>query len=575
MAVWNYVGFCKAAHKLLPIRTYQLSEETKRELRRAELELKDEEFASGLLFSLLLPLLIVFTCSLILLHFWDFTSVLTFSLLGIVLFCLPFFLFFQLYPSMLASQKISRARGEAIFTLLVLCFNLLCHPSLRKAMQQASKTDGRLSSDLKRVLVGLEAGEFRETREALLYLSKEWKELDETVSEALLDILKSEGSGEPSREIRLERTVNRLIEEVEREAEEELGRIVSPTIYFLSFGSLAVVLVIGLSPLMGMLSGGIGLPFYLLSIGSLVLAFWIFTSLALKKRPLFLPLPKAGLSPSFNAIALSLPVSLIFIPLAIRSPVWLVLGIGLSIALFCFMRIREALRLRRREMQLWREWRRLISYLGEKMKEGKTISASIRETTEFFSGIKPQLQKVLILIEAKSLDPYSAFFGEEEIPTDPLASRVLEASLELRQKSESASADALLHASQMIERLEKVERRFKERMREAISNLWMLSLALLPLVCSISVWVVETFTKITSSLPAGWLFPTGLSTSQLSLLSLSVGILALLLSLSVARYIAGITAPGDAITVLHNIGRTALLSSSIYLVSLFLLSSLA
>jgi len=579
MALWlSYVGFCKFARRVLPIREYKLREETRRDLKNAELDLRDEEFAAGLFFSLLLPLALVLVISIVLLFYLDLTSVLLFILSGILLICLPSFILFQLYPSVLAAQKLSRARGEAITTLLVLCFNLLHHPDLRRAILQACKTEGKLSSDFRRSLISLERAEIRETREILTSLSKEWAERDETISEALLEILRSQTSAdEDSRKLSLQRTSSRIIEEVEREAEEKLGGMISPTIYFLSFGSLAVVLVIGLSPLFGMFGlGGISMPFYLFSVTLLTVIFWTFTFLALRKRPLFLPSPTPTLKSSRKALLLSLSCFLPFVVLALRhSLLWFLLGVGLSLAAFCFFRTFDAIVSRRREEKSRREWRRLISFLGEKMREGRTFVDALREACSLFPQIGPELRKVLTVMQTKSIDPYSAFFEEGNAPSEPLISRILETSLELRRRSEAACANALIGASDMIERLERVERRFRERMREAVSNLWMISIVLLPLVCSISVWVVQTFTKLTSELPAEWFFlSTGLTFSSLPALSFFVGILCLALSLSVARYIAGINAPGDKILLLQHVGKTTLLSTSIYLGSLLLFSSL-
>ena len=573
----SYSGFCRAASRILPIREYRLKEETRRELKRAGLNLRDEEFAAGLLLSLLLPLSAVALLSLSLLFFWDPSMVLLLFLLGLLLLCLPSFLLFQLYPSVLAGQGMSRARGSAIYTLLVLSFNLLHHPDLRRAMLHASKTEGRLSSDLRRVLLALERGEFRGAGEALLHLSREWAELDERVSEALLDLLRSQNSAdEPSRVASLERTLNRLIEEVEGEAEEGLGRMVSPTIHFLSFGSLAVVLVIGLFPLFGMLGlGGFTLSFYLLSIASLSLAFWIFLSLALRKRPLLLPLPSFTLASTSRALLPSVACFLGFSYPATRSLLWLVWGTGVSLALFCFLKTRNVLKLRREEEKSRAEWRRLVSFLGEKMEEGRTFGEVLREAGTLFRRIGPELRKVSTLMQARALDPYSAFFEEGNAPRDPLTSGILEISLELRRRSESAAASALRGASEVVERLERVERRFRERMREAVSNLWMISIVLLPLVCSVSVWVVGTFAKLASSVPAEWLLFSSPPPSQLPLLPLLVGLLSLSLSLSVARYISGITAPGDRATALHSMGKTAFLSTSVYLGSLLFFSSLA
>jgi hypothetical protein len=571
----SYVGFCRLAHRVLPVKGYRLTEETRRDLRRAELDLRDEEFAAGLLLSLLLPLSVLLPLCLFFSFLWG-ASVLTLLLSGLLLFCLPSFLLFQLYPSMLAGEKTSRARGSAILTLLSLCFNLLHQPDLRKAMRQASKVGGRLSSDLKRSLLSLERGEFREAREALLHLSREWAELDETISEGLLEVLRSQTSpDEVSREASLERAVEKLIKEVEGEAEERLGKMVSPTVYFLSFGSLAIVLVVGLSPLFGMLGFGINLPFYLLSVGCLALIFWIFTSLSLRKRPLLLGESPTRLGSAGRALLFSTASFLPFLLLATRSPLWFVPAVGVSLSFFCFARVRSALKSREREERLRREWRRLISFLGQKMGEGRTFTEALREASTLFTEVGPELRESLALMQAKSLDPYSAFFEHGNQPRDPLLSGVLETSLELRRVSEAAAASALQRASEMLEGLDRVERRFRERMREAVSNLWMISIVLLPLVCSISVWVVGTFIKLTSLVPAEWSFLSlGLSTSELPFLSLFLGFLCLAISLSVARYIAGMTAPGDRATLLNCTGKTALLSTSVYLGSLLLFSGL-
>ncbi len=547
--------FCRFSARLLPVQAYRLKEETRRELELASFKVSDGQYASGLLCSLLVPLLVVLAISVLLGNPW-------LLLAGLLILCLPCLLLFMLYPSFVASQRRSEARGYAVGTLLVLIFDLMYRRNLRGAMARASRTPGMLAEDLRRAMIELERGEGGSPEELMLRISHKWSELDEGIGEVLEEVSRGEWS---RRE--LLQTSRRLIAGVEREVEEELQRMVSPALYFLSLGALAVLLTVGLSPLFALL-GRFDLSFYPVISVALALLFWLSTIFLLTRRPLTLPFPPVQpLSPAAGLVPASfslLPWLWIF---GLSLPT--VFGIGLSIFLFGILRSWKGIRLKRERVKRVEQWRRAVDFLGQRL--GRTgLLFSLSETIQRFPYISKPVRELLLRIQEGSAD-LSALPERVE---DPISAQMLEASLVLKPMSEEATSLALREAGQLLEELQKAERRFRHRMGEIRSNLWMLSLVLIPLVCSLSAWMISTFAEL-SALESMPFLSMGLGPADLSCLWFNLGLLSLVLSLAVARYASGLQAPGDRVQSLFDLSITALVSASVFLFSSWIFQLLA
>ena len=131
-------------------------------------------------------------------------------------------------------------------------------------------------------------------------------------------------------------------------------------------------------------------------------------------------------------------------------------------------------------------------------------------------------------------------------------------------------------AAGFLDTLRDVKLRFREKISDTTDNLWMMATILLPVVCALSVWVMDFMSEVSMTMKAesgrmGMLgvsfFAEGMETSGLVLLKLNMGVTAILLSLIVTRYIGMIKAGNDSIEFWKTVPPTALVTAMIFTLS--------
>jgi hypothetical protein len=162
---------------------------------------------------------------------------------------------------------------------------------------------------------------------------------------------------------------------------------------------------------------------------------------------------------------------------------------------------------------------------------------------------------------------------------NPLIRSFIEIISRIRRDSEAAAGRACMMAAEFLRTLHRVERRFRERIDEAMGNLWLVAVVLIPIVCAMSVWVMDfmsgmKFTMIEQTAAAG---VTGMpfllgamEAQELALLRLLMGLTAIALSVIIARYISSIRAPGDRVEFWSAVMKSTLASVVIFTATSFL-----
>jgi hypothetical protein len=609
-----YERFCRAANRVFGgvTKNMKLTEETLKTLKRAKLRVKPGEWWAGFLLLLMLPTLpCTFTWLGLGLLGADMLSLLYLPLLGLLLAGL-FAVLFQTYPSSSAAMRASEAQSQAINTIMLLSFALYHRPDLRGATVYAADVGkGKLAEDLQRGLLELDEKRRYETvRHLLTVLAHEWGEIDEGTRRAIFDVLRSTGMREEAARLAdIAKAPGRVFESTEEQLGRRLNSLVMPTMAFLVFGSLAIVGAVGLAPIFGMIGMNfLDLKFFVLVTAALVAAFLLFTTYMGKRRPITLPPPEIPakdprLPPPRKAkifgklVPIWLPSVAIFIALAWPgvlylagftsgilgdialsfTTLWLVWAVAATIAVYAYLYSARRLKLREEERRKLTDWEVALNTMGSRVLDGKPMGQAMNDAAELMAGspLAEQLKQTSATMDRLGIDMYRALFerGAAKNIHNPLVASFLDIISRIRRGSEAAAGRACMMAAEFLGTLHRVEARFKEKIDEALGNLWLVAILLLPIICAMSIWVMEFMSGISLTTAAqtrgaglaGLPFIFGeMEFRELAMLKLLMGLTAIALALVIARYIATIRAGDDKLEFWKTAGKSVLLTALVF-----------
>ncbi len=612
-----YERLCKIAYRIFGKLTQNMkvTESTQRELEQAKLRISAREYWAGFFLMLSIPILMSvlgwlltgLTGSNILAMWW-------LPMLDLVLAC-ALGMVFYLYPPSLAGIKRSEAQGGAIHTIMLLSFALYHKPDLRGAtILAANESKGELAGDLQRGLLELDTRHrYESVRHMLTVIAHRWGEIDEGTRQALFDILRSTGALEESSRISdVSRAPQRVLGSSEAQLSKRLNALVMPTMAFMVFGSLAIVGIIGLSPLFGAIGANfVQLHFFVLTTLLLVASFFTFTTYMGSLRPTTLPppevpeddprLPSRGNSRIFSREVPSwLPPLLVFLAIAwpgflyfggIKAGTlgalvqwvnafWFIWATAAAVAVYAYLYAGQRKKFREEERTKAIDWVAALNTIGSRMIDGKPMSQAMVETAELMpeSPVSNQLHEIVESTEKHAIDVRRALFerGLVKRTFNPLIQSFLNVITRIRRSSEAAAGQACMMAADFLSTLHLVEHRFRDRIEEAMGNLWLVTVVLLPTVCAMSVWVMEfmsgvSFTVAGESAGAGLtnlpLLLGAMEASELVLLKLVMGLTAIALAAVMARYMAVISAGNDKVELWITMGKTVLSTTIVFTVA--------
>ena len=617
-----YERFCGAGKRVFGRFTKgtKLSEQTIRDLRDARLIVRPDEWAAGMVFAVFVPLLPTFLLWLVLgLLGWDLIGLLYLPLLGALLSALSL-MAFQSYPSSLAASRKTDAQSRAISTVMLLSFLLHHRPDLRGAVVQAADaSEGKLAEDFQKGLLELDERRRYETvRHLLTVVANQWGEIDDSTRQAIFDLLRSTGAKEEADRLAdIAKAPDRILEGSEEQLTRRLNSLMMPTLTFLTFSSLAIIGVVGLSPVFGVIGMQfVDLKFFIMMSVALVLAFTIFTLYMGKRRPVTIQLseipaddprlPPPGKVKVFGKLIPAwLPPPLVFAALAWPgvlyllgittgplevvtlsfTTLWFVWATAGAIAVHAYLYSSKRAKLREEERRKLTDWENALNTMGSRMLDGKPVAQAMNEAAELMAGspLAEQLRATSITMERYGVDMYQALFerGAGKRIYNPMVRSFLGVISHIRHDSEAAAGRACMMAAEFLRTLHQVERRFREQIDEAMGNLWLVAVVLIPVVCAMSVWVMNFMSGMKLTIAAqtqeagvaGMPFLLGaMETGELALLRLVMGLTALSLGAIVARYIANVRAGSDRVELWSTVSKSVLASALIFTVTSFLLT---
>ena len=587
-----------------------LQEDTIKNISWAGLRVTPQEWWAGFLTVTLVPAIAtVISWFVLVILGGDLLALWYLPIMGFVLGGLMGIAFYY-YPISAADIRRSEAQANAIQTTMLLSFALQHRSDLRGALVfAANESEGKLAEDLRSGLLELDQKRgYESVRHLLTVLAHHWREVDEGVRRAIFDILRSTGQREEAaRKQDVTMAPRRVLESSEQQLGVRLDALVMPTITFMVFGSLAIVAVIGLSPIFGMIGlNFININFFALAAGALVASFLAFTVFIARRRPVTVPPPKISpddprLPPpgkfrlGSHALPLWLPAVLIFVVLAIPgifyflgmfpsigiisgfNTFWLVWAVTGALAIYAYLYVGPRAKIRDEVRGEMDDWSMALNTMGSRIIDGRPMHLAMRETAELMpeTTVGEQLQHTSDTMEKFSVDAQYAFTegGVAKRIYNPLVASLLGVITTIRRGSEASSGRACMMAAEFLDTLYGVERRFREKIGDATGNLWLMAIILLPIVCALSVWIMEFMSGISMTVGdqagaaglANLPFLTGtMEVGELALLKLIMGLTTVALSLIVARHIATIRGGRDPIEFWKIVAPTVLASAAIF-----------
>jgi hypothetical protein len=211
------------------------------------------------------------------------------------------------------------------------------------------------------------------------------------------------------------------------------------------------------------------------------------------------------------------------------------------------------------------------------MLDSRPMAQAMVETAELMpdTAVARQLEQTVAVMDRRAVDIRTALFehGIIERIYSPLVRSFLTVITRIHRGSEAAAGRACMMAAEFLSTLRRVEERFKESMEEAVGNLWLVAVILLPVVCAMLVGVMEFMSGVSFKVGAEasgaglanlpFLFG-GMEARELAMLKLVMGATAISLSMVVARYIAVIRAGHDGTEFWSTAGKTVLATTAVF-----------
>lgn len=615
-----YEKFCSASGRVLGglTRNTKVSEKTLHSLSEAKLKVSPRDWAAGLYLSLLLPIVPTVVAWLVMgLASGDLFVSLYLPIAGALLGAV-FLMAFQSYPSSSASSRQSDAQSKAIGTVMLLAFSLYHRPDIRGAAVQAADVgEGKLAEDLQKGLLEMdERRKYETVRHLLTVIANEWGDIDDNTRQAIFDLLRSTGAKEESSRLAdVAKAPGRVLEGAEESLSTKLNGLVMPTLAFLTFSSLAIICVVGLSPIFGVIGiSFVDIKFFTIIAVGLVVAFITFTEYMGGRRPVTVQLPNISeqdprLPPPGKVLVLGrkvpalLPSLLVFAALAWPgalylagvkegllglaafsfSTFWFVWAAAGAIAVYGYLHNSKRAKLRDEERRKLADWGNALNTMGSRMLDGKPMSQAMVEAADLMEGspLSRELRDTAMKMEHYGLNLYEAMFERRGARYNPMIKSFLEIISRIRRDSEAAAGRACMMAAEFLRTLHRVERHFRERIDEAMGNLWLVAVVLIPVVCSMSVWVMDFMSgmKFAMSAQAATAGVTGMpfllgamGVMEIALLRLVMGLTSVTLGFILSRYIATIRSGGDRVELWSSAAKSVLASATIFTVTSFMLT---
>lgn len=433
---------------------------------------------------------------------------------------LPIMLYFSIgwYPSWKAESERAKGLGGIPKLISYLTISLKIKPNLERAIKfSVERLEGSLGKSFRKEIwkeyIESSSGIDKVLTKFGEYWGKESKELKRS-----MDLIKSSvrNGDSKTRDQILEQALKTSFEGTKNKMESFAAGLKLPTTVIYGVGILLPLVLLAVLPVVsstGLQIGGgeLALIYCIL----LPITIYVLEKYILSKRPTAFSTPEIpSLENKQTAAVASIPIAALpptttYIlqlhpTIQALSIIW---SISLSTATFCYLSSYKTYETRKMNKELEDEFCDALTQLGSQLEGNRPAENAFRTTAETTEGSRMSeiLRKTSANLEAGGMSIRSAFFDSEQGSLKDVHSKPIRHTFrmitDLLNRSTKATGEAVLHISEHMKRLRKVEEQIRRALQEVVSSMKSVALFFGPLVASVTVQLQQLLSEKTSGMP--------------------------------------------------------------------------
>jgi hypothetical protein len=449
------------------------------------------------------------------------------------------FLYFRNYPNRLVEIRRSKVGTEIILAILYIVIYMKNISNIESAVRfAADNLEGPLAIDFKKMLWDVSVKRYADVQEALNSYLEQWKKYNEAFVDSVYLIETSLIQTDDNRRIdMLDQALKRILDGTFDTMVHYVNDLRTPVSAVFMLGITLPIMGLVMLPLIGSFMANllspemlfvfydVMLPLVVLIIIAQILATrpTAFPQINLEGHPLAPPgdhfyffgrLMHAAVPAIITFIILAAPY--FWYALVLQSPapsendvlysLFLILAMGLSIAVYCKLATGIKVKLRRDIKSVENDFSYAVFQIGNRLSEGVPAEIAMLKTARTMKDSKVSffIQRIVTNMQKLGLDLSRAIFdrkyGALILYPSSLIRSVMKIFVESTKESEEVAATSLMHVSTYLQSVHKIEEKIMDVLSETISTLKFQTAFIAPLISGIIVGLTSMILIILSVL---------------------------------------------------------------------------
>jgi Flp pilus assembly protein TadB len=407
------------------------------------------------------------------------------------------------YPLFRANRLRAKTLGRMPEAINYMVMAMRLTPSLDNAIKFASDSvDEPLASNLKKVLWDIYTREYDSIEEAFLAFAYDWGDWNEDFKRALYTIRSSVlEQSEAGLYRALDKANEIILDGTKRKLEDYADKLSVPTMVLFTLGILLPLILAAMLPVLGLGINNLLLIIIIMNVivpvSTLGYAYYILGHRPGIRAPPNIPNTQSKIERRIIIlIALGVGAVLILtgvyvLSLTIIGSLFIIWGIGLSIAIYCKMSTHEQKLEHDRVMQMEDEFPEALFQLGSRIAEGKPIEQALEKTSKTMkrTAISEAFRRISYNLQVTRASLSEVLFGNigilSRFPSKSI-SATMHTVVETTKKDAITAGQTIVGISAYLRELKKVEEDMRLRLRSVTNMMSHTALFFAPLVMGVT-----------------------------------------------------------------------------------------
>ncbi len=524
-----YEKLCWKAEKIIKISPdKKTKEKLESEIRTAYLDVTPEGVVS-LTFLLAVTGIFLFIATLLLIHDFLFSFTILSLFLGTAWYSYT-------YPEKKSREIEVKMASDLVMAVLYMVIYMRTSPNIEGALKFAAENlTGPLSWDIKKLLWDIEIGKYSSLQVALEYYLAKWKDKNEEFVEALQMLKAATGELKERRLSLLDEAINVMLNGTRDKMRHYAQKLRMPVMLVYTMGIMLPVIGLVMFPIVAIFMAQLVKPIFIFIGYDILLPiflYWIISNM-LKTKPVTFSQPEVekakGIPPlgkfrfmnkdipilPFSLIAgapfiiygmigiSSLPLeTLQNIELQTFYSIFVVLGVAISIIVYCYLDSFQKIRLRKKIEIIEDEFGEALFQFGNQIAGGRPLEIAIERSISDMKNLKISslFKDVISNIKTLGVTFHQALFDKNigviwHYPSKLIRS-IFRVITESMKKSVKLSALTTLTMSRYLKGVKMVKEEIMSMLSETITSMYFLASFLAPLISGIIVTMAIVIMEI-------------------------------------------------------------------------------